>query len=70
MTHRERLVPQFNWKPGTRLKVAYDIGFDLERELLGREFSVARMDSTHGYVVVTDGEHHWHLHPEALAKSD
>jgi len=49
----------------TPLIVVEGIG-QVEKELIGRRFTFCRWDNTHGYAVVTDGQHHWHLHPEAL----
>ena len=59
-------VPTFN--PGDRIKVVRGIGAT-ERMLLGREFTVVRIDRTHGYCVVGNGYGgKYYLHPEALER--
>lgn len=61
-------------KPGDRVKVTYPVSA-MERDLLGREFTIVRFSNPHGYavcgedsVVAGDEYGNWHLHPEALVR--
>ena len=59
---------------GDRVKVVRPISA-MERDLLGRVFTIMRFSQPHGYavcgedsVVAGDEWGNWHLHPEALEK--
>jgi len=52
-------------KAGDTVRVARGIS-ETEKKLVGRVFTVDRLDETHGYMVVRDAWGSWHVHPEAL----
>jgi len=52
---------------GERVIVTHPIS-QMERDLLGRVFTIVRFDQTHGYAVCGDEWGNWHLHPEALER--
>jgi hypothetical protein len=54
---------------GDRVRVVHPIS-ETERTLLGRVFTIARIDATHGYAVCSDEHGSWHIHPEALIMED
>jgi hypothetical protein len=54
-----------DFRIGSTVKVVRPIS-RMERDLLGRTFTVLRRDATHGYVVAGDEHGAWHIHPEAL----